>query len=93
VCEQTVPGSYDIKEFKAPASGRLKVEMGGYLGYWDLLLLDGAKRGLGHISGTPDKPQPVVVTVRLSKPGTFYIVACNWSGGPTANMKYTYFYD
>jgi hypothetical protein len=30
--------------------------------------------------------------VRFKKPTTVTIVACNWSGGPTANVKYTFTY-
>ena len=89
VCAQNVPGSFHTEEFKAPAAGALKVELTGYQGDWYLLLMD-AKAKEVAASGSGDVGAPEVATIKLKKPGVISIVACNWAGGPTGQVKYTF---
>ena len=95
VCPQTVPGSFQADDFKIPAAGTLKVEVGGYTGDWDALLMDSDKSeaaesgsgGYAPVAGGPE-----VMEVRFKTAQTVTIVACNWAGCPTADVKVTFTY-
>ena len=92
VCAQTVPGSFDSRPFKVPAAGRLKIELTGYQVDWDLLLMDAEKSEIagsgsgGYMGGLES------VEVKMKKAQTVHVVACNWAGGPTGNVKITFTY-
>lgn len=98
VCEQTVPQSFQIEPFKAPAAGKLAVKLTGFTGDWDLLITDakkGSELGAGSASdiGNPATPASEAATVKVKKAGTTYnIIACNWAGGPTGTVTYTFTY-
>jgi hypothetical protein len=89
VCAQNVPSSFDKQTFQVPAAGTLAVELSGYTGDWDLLLEDSDDSELtaGGSSGISDVE---TAEVRFKKPQKVSIVACNWAGGPTASVKYTF---
>lgn len=89
VCAQNVPGSFHVEEFKAPAAGTLKVELTEYQVDWDLLLMDGKDKEIAS-SGSGGVGGPEITQVKLKKPGVVKIVACNWSGGPTGTVSYTF---
>lgn len=95
VCAQNVPDSFQADQFKIPAAGTLKVEVSGYIGDWDALLMD-ADKAEAAASGSGGYPPvaggPEVMELRFKKAQTVTIVACNWSGGPTANVKATFTY-
>ena len=91
VCAQNVPGSFHIEPFKVPGAGTLKIELKKYQVDWDLLLMDGKGKELAS-SGSGGVGEPEVVQIKIKKPGPVSIVACNWSGGPTAKVKYTFTY-
>jgi hypothetical protein len=95
VCPQRVPGSFQADEFKIPAAGTLQVEVSGYVGDWDALLMDSDKSEAAA-SGSGGYPPvaggPETMEIRFKKAQTVTIVACNWSGGPTANVKVTFTY-
>lgn len=94
VCAQTVPGSFHIETFKAPAAGKLVVQITGFQADWDLLIMDAKKREVGASGnggyGTPVDPSTEKATIKIKKAGTFSIVACNWAGSPTAEGTYTF---
>ncbi len=90
VCAQNVPGSFHTEVFKVPAAGTLKVELTGYVGDWDLLLMDAAKEELANSGLTDVQGAPEVLAVKFKKATTASIVACNWAGGPTGTVKYTF---
>lgn len=96
VCAQNVPNSFDKKEFRAPAAGKIKVTMTDFTGDWDLLFMDAKGNEVtnsgGSDLGSPATPATEMFTAKIKKAGTFYIVACNWAGGATANVKYTFTY-
>jgi hypothetical protein len=96
VCNQKVPQSYNRELFKAPEPGTLKVEVSGFTGDWDLLILNGkgteAGTGGSDAISTPNAPTKEVATVKIKKKDTYTIVACNWAGGPTGTVKYTFTY-
>jgi len=97
VCAQAVPNSFDVHEFTAPALGKLKVELSGFTGDWDLLLTDKAGNEITS-SGASDVGSPTTaatesLSAKIKKAKTTYrIVACNWAGGSTATVKYTFTY-
>jgi hypothetical protein len=90
VCAQHVPQSFHIEEVKLPAAGALKVTMpaDGYQGDWDLLLMDAKDSELAYSGGLPGVDE--VAAVKVKKATTVKIVACNWAGGPTAEVHYVY---
>lgn len=97
VCEMTVPQSFHTETFKAPAPGKLAVKMTGFSGDWDMLLLDSkgteiTNAGASDI-GSPATPATESMSTKVKKGGTTYrIIACNWAGGPTATVTYTFTY-
>lgn len=91
VCAQTVPMSFHIEEFKVPAAGTLKVELTDYQLDWDLLLMDGKDKEIAS-SGSGGLGEPEVAQIKFKKAGLVQIVACNWAGGPTGQVKYTFTY-
>lgn len=98
VCPQNVPQSFHVETFKAPGVGKLAVEVTGFQGDWDLLVVDGAKGSMLGSSGnggygTPATASVEKVTVKVKKAGTaIKIIACNWAGTPTSTVKYTFTY-
>ena len=91
VCAQTVPNSYHHETFKAPEAGTLKIELSDYQGDWDLLLMNSKKAEMGF-AGSSDLGVPEKLTFKIKKADSFIIVACNWAGGPTGKVKYTFTY-
>src|SRR6476661_6984265 len=69
VCPQRVPGSFQADAFKVPAAGTLSVEVTGYQGDWDALLMDSDKSELSS-SGSGGVGGPEVMDVRFKKPTT-----------------------
>ena len=95
VCPQTVPGSFQADGFQVPAAGTLKVELSGYNGDWDALLMDSDKSevaGSGSGGYPPVAGGPEVIETSFKKSQKVTIVACNWSGGPTGTVKVTFTY-
>jgi hypothetical protein len=96
VCPQVVPQSFQMDAFKAPAAGKLAVKLTGIIGDWDLLIMNDKKAEVGASGsggyGTPVSTSTEAATIKVKKAGTFYIVACNWAGAPTATVSYTFTY-
>ncbi len=99
VCAQRIPNSFQTVEFKAPAIGKLKVELTGFNGDWDVLVTDakGTELTAGGSSGLSSPASPndgdESATTKVKKANTvFKITACNWAGGPTGTLKYTFTY-
>lgn len=92
VCEGSTPGSTFDQPFKAPFKGRLHVHQDGFVGDWDLALQqDGANSAESAQQATDDPQTPEDVDgFKLKKGETVTIRSCNFSGGPTANVKYTF---
>jgi hypothetical protein len=99
VCAQRIPSSFQTVEFKAPAIGKLKVTLTGFNGDWDVLVTDakgteltaGGSSGISTPAGPSDGDESA--TTKVKKANTvFKITACNWAGGPTGTLKYTFTY-
>lgn len=91
-CDGTAPGSTHTESIKVPAAGRFTAELGGFLGDWDFYLK--ANGGVlssstsGGIGGAEDSKE--IVTAKIKKAGTIDIVSCNWSGGPTGAVTWSF---
>ena len=80
-------------QFKAPAAGKLKVELSGFQGDWALQILDDKGNVLGGDDVTPDTAGTTEsATVKIRKKMTVGILPCNMGGGPSATAKYTFTY-
>ena len=89
VCAQNVPQSFHLEEFKVPAAGTVKVVLTGFQGDWDLLLMDGKGNEMAY-GGAIEPGAPEIAQVKFKKAGEVQIVACNWAGGPTGEVTYTF---
>jgi hypothetical protein len=91
-CDASVPQSKFEQSFKAPFGGKLTVDMNGFVGDWDLgLFEDGALAASSAQDVTADPQTPEHIEgYKLKKGETVVIRSCNFSGGPTAHMKYTF---
>lgn len=96
VCKRNVPQSWHTHTFKAPAAGRLSVVASEFLGDWDLIIVDskGTEIGVGDKleQATPADPKTEEASAKIKKAGSYDIIACNWLGGSTATVKYTFTY-
>lgn len=91
-CDGTAPGSLHSAPIKVPGAGRMTAELSGFLGDWDFYLRSNgselsASAG-GDIGGAMDAKE--TVSAKVKKAGTIDIVSCNWAGGPTGNVKWTF---
>ena len=84
-----VPGSFDIQTFKVPSAGVLSVDLTGFTGDMDLLLLDADKEELAY-GGSSGVSEPESALVKFKKPTTAYIVGCNFSSLPNGTIKYVF---
>jgi hypothetical protein len=90
-CDGSVPQSKYEMTLKAPFAGKLTVDMNGFTGDWDLgLFQDGslAADSAQDVTADPQSPEHIE-GFKLKKGEEVVIRSCNFSGGPTAHMKYT----
>ena len=93
ICNTTNPTSQHNEPFKVPFPGTLVIDMSGFQGDWDLALYSdkGALVASSAQDMTADPQSPEKISVKLKKKGaTYSIRACNFAGGPTANVKYVH---
>ena len=91
ICTPTLETARHSEPFKVPAAGRLKVDI-EFTGDWALGLRD-SKSGSQIASSdgaTPETPESM--DVKFKRPGEVFIDACNFAGGPTAVVTYTFTY-
>lgn len=92
ICNTTNPASQHNEEFVVPFAGTLKVDLTGFQGDWDLALWSGGSLLASSAQGLSDPVnRPEQITIKLKKKGQkLQIRACNFAGGPTANVKYVH---
>jgi len=92
VCHGDVPGSNFDMSFKAPFKGKLMVDLTGFVGDWDMAIVeDGANAAESAQDATADPQTPEHIEgFKLKKGEEVVIRSCNFSGGPTANLKYVF---
>lgn len=88
-CLSTIPGGQQYDELKLPAAGKLKVEMTGFQGDWDLCLYD-AKGTLVSSSAGFVENTTETVQLKVKKAQTVTIGAANVGGGPTAEVSWVF---
>lgn len=91
--------SITTKTIKTVGAGTLAVEVSGFVGDWDIAILDskGATIAAGDNAsavGTAMSTGEIVerALVKFKKAQEIRIAVCNFTGGPTASAKYTYTY-
>lgn len=91
ICTPALPTARHSEPFKVPAAGRLKVDI-EFTGDWALGLRD-AKSGAQLASSDGGSPlDDEVMQVKFKKATEVLIDACNFAGGPTATVTYTFTY-
>ena len=92
ICNTTNPTSQHNEPFTVPFPGVIKIDMTGFQGDWDLAVYAGASLLASSAQGLTDPiNRPESITLKLKKKGQkIQIRACNFSGGPTANVKYVH---
>ena len=94
-CSPTLDQAKHEQEIGIPAAGTLQVDLSGFAGDWDLALLNSKGQKIADsaqdmVSEAPDKPEKIKVKIKAK--GTYTIRACNFAGGPTANVKWVHTY-
>lgn len=91
VCTPALATARHSEPFKVPAAGRLKVTI-EFTGDWALGLRD--KKSGSQIASsdgaTPETPESM--DVKFKRATEVFIDACNFAGGPTATVTYTFTY-
>ena len=87
ICAPVTPTAKHSTEFKVPAAGTLKVELGNTLD-WALGLRVGGKLVASADGGSPDVKE--VVTTKFKKATVVSIDACNFAGEPVVPVTVTY---
>ncbi len=92
ICNTTNPTSQHNEPFTVPFPGTLKIDMTGFQGDWDLAVYAAGSVVASSAQGLTDPiNRPESITVKLKKKGQkLQIRACNFAGGPTANVKYVH---
>ena len=94
VCHGDVPGSNFDQPFKAPFAGRLTVDLKGFTGDWDMALVEDGTNTAESAQDPTKQPDPQtpehIDGYKLKKGEEVVIRTCNFSGGPTANVTYTF---
>ena len=90
--------STTTKTIKTVGAGTLTVDVKNFSGDWDITVLDGKGNVLGVGAGT-STPTALAqsgaaekAVIKTKKPMTLAIAVCNFLGGPTADVKYTFVY-
>ena len=87
ICDPVTPTAKHSTEFKVPAAGTLKVELGNTLD-WALGLRVGGKLVASADGGTPEVKE--IVQTKFKKATVVSIDACNFAGEPTVPVTVTF---
>ena len=88
-CQGLSPAARFEVPFKVPAAGKLKVEITGYQGDWDLSVEGPSGAPLGTSAGFVDAATETV-QLKFKKATEVVLVACNFVGGPTAAGSFVF---
>lgn len=92
-CQPSLPESFHEEPFVVPFPGKLVVDLTGFQGDWALGVFtpDGAELASHDQQVGEPLDAPSQVTLKLKKKGQKLVIrACNFAGGPTANVKYVH---
>lgn len=91
-CAEGVEGIHkNTFEFTTPGRGILDVTLSEFMLDWDLHVLAADGTILGQSIGGPDVTSERVV-IPLAPKTDIGVVACNWSGTPTAHVDFKFTY-
>lgn len=91
-CLEGVEGLHKTtQEVKTPFAGVFTLTMESFEGDWDLFLTDAegneiASSTTSQLTGDPPTEE---VVVSVTKGMSLAMVACNWAGGPSAEVKWS----
>ncbi len=92
-CQNGVEGVHLVNhELKTPGKGVLDVTMTDFVADWDLWVFDASGNALGSSTGFVDVPMERVV-VPIKGMDHVIVAACNFLGGPTAELTSVYTYS
>ena len=95
-CQEGAEGvTRETRQITLPAKGVLVAELTGFQGDWVLEVYDakGTMLGQGYSPLNPGGTGKAKVTYKKGAKGAkISIAACNFTGGPTAQAKYTFTY-
>ena len=83
----------DSHAFKVARAGVIQVQLSNYTGDWDLGIVDDETQAILAYPAKTAFIRVETVAVALRANQAITIVACNFSGGPTATVDYTFFPD
>ena len=83
--------THHLHELKTPGKGMLNVTMTGFVADWDLWVFSPNGDVLGSSINFVDVPVEVV-NIPISGMPTVTVMACNFAGGPTAELESVYTY-
>lgn len=91
-CHPTLDTAMDNREYKVPAAGNMTIDLTGFQGDWALGLFDSDGGEIATDDQDTSAPidTPAHIEARFKKATTVTVRACNFSGGPTANVKIKY---
>ena len=88
-CTHMLPMSKHEKKVTLPSAGTLKVELVEQTLDWAIAVRNSKGQKLGSADGgTPEVKEKM--SVKIKTKGSYTIDACNFAGGPTAKVKYTF---
>ncbi len=89
-CHPTLPSAMDNHDVVIPYASTLVIDLNGFQGDWALGLFDADGEEIAtddqDVTEAPDTPAHI--EARFKKKTSVTIRACNFSGGPTANVTY-----
>ena len=88
ICDPLLPGAKHEEKFTVPAAGVLKVDLVHQID-WALALLDDKGNRLAESDGS-DLTAKEAMQVKFKRKTNVIIRACNFAGGPTATVTYTF---
>jgi hypothetical protein len=91
-CSPTLDTAKHEAPFAIPYAGTITVDLNGFQGDWALALLDSKGEKIADhdndVSESIDAPSKIVY--KFKKKTTITVRACNFAGGPTANVSIVY---
>jgi hypothetical protein len=89
-CHPTLDTAMDNHKVTIPYASRLSIDLNGFQGDWALGLFtaDGDEIATDDQGATDPIDTPAHIDAKFRKKTTVIIRACNFSGGPTANVTY-----
>lgn len=89
VCQGLNPAGRFEVPLKLPAAGKIKVDLTGFQGDWDLTIEDKTGGVVASSAGFVEATTETV-SLKIKKASEITIVACNFTGGPTAKGAYVF---